>query len=246
LGTVRAAHGTLPVPVPAVVELLAGAPTYGLAIPRELTTPTGAAILAANVVEWGPLPVLTITSNGFGAGTAELDDRPNVTQVVVGTRAARPDGAGQAVVLLEANVDDATGETLAHALAQLLDAGAHDAWITPILMKKGRPAHTVHVLADVHRAGALRRVLADETGTLGVRGSTVERWPLPRRFESVVVDGHEVRVKVAAGRVKAEHDDAAAAARALGLPVREVARRAEQAWHDHPGDDGTGPDDPPR
>jgi uncharacterized protein (TIGR00299 family) protein len=258
LGTVRAAHGTLPVPVPAVVELLAGAPTYGLPIARELTTPTGAALLAANVVEWGPLPALTITTSGFGAGSAELDDRPNLTQVVVGTRAARPDSDGQPVVLLEANVDDATGETLAHAVAQLLDAGAHDAWITPIVMKKGRPAHTVHVLADVRRAGVLRRVLADETGTLGVRGSTVERWPLARRFESVVVDGHEVRVKVAAGRVKAEHDDAAAAARALGLPVREVSRRAEQAWHDQrdgrdgpdgpdgPDGNSVGPDDPAR
>jgi uncharacterized protein (TIGR00299 family) protein len=240
LGTVRAAHGTLPVPVPAVVELLAGAPTYGLPIARELTTPTGAALLAANVVEWGPMPALTITSSGFGAGTAELDDRPNLTQVVVGTRAGRADGAGQPVVLLEANVDDATGETLAHAVARLLDAGAHDAWITPILMKKGRPAHTVHVLADIDRAGALRQVLADETGTLGVRGTMLERWPLARRFESVVVDGHEVRLKVAARRVKAEHDDAAAAARALGLPVREVTRRAEQAWHD------AGPHDPPR
>jgi len=240
LGTVRAAHGMLPVPVPAVVELLAGAPAYGLDVPRELTTPTGAALLAANVVEWGPMPALTITSSGFGAGSAELPDRPNLTQVVVGTRTHVADRHGQPAVLLEANVDDATGETLAHAVGRLLDAGAHDAWITPILMKKGRPAHTVHVLADVDRAGALRRVLADETGTLGVRGTTLERWPLARRFESVVVEGHEVRLKVAAGRVKAEHDDAAAAARALGVPVREVARRAEQAWHD------AGPHDPSR
>jgi uncharacterized protein (TIGR00299 family) protein len=233
LGTVRAAHGTLPVPVPAVVSLLAGAPTYGLPIAKELTTPTGAALLAANVVEWGPMPAMTVRGSGFGAGTAELAERPNLTQVVLGTRTdGEGRAAGQPVVLLEANVDDATGETLAHTVSRLMDAGAHDAWITPIVMKKGRPAHTVHVLADPARAGGLRSLLVQETGTLGVRGSTHQRWPQARRMETVDVDGHLVAVKVAAGRVKAEHDDAAAAARALGLPLREVVRRAEARWYD--------------
>ena len=230
-GTVRAAHGELPVPVPAVINLLAGAPTYGLPIARELTTPTGAALLAANVVEWGPMPAMTITASGFGAGTADLGDRPNLTQVVLGTRSASvAGGAGQPVVLLETNVDDVTGEVLAHTLGALLDAGAHDAWLTPIVMKKGRPAHTVHVLADPAAADALRAVLVTETGTLGVRGLSMQRWPQARSIEAVVVDGHVVRVKVSAGRAKAEHDDAAAAARALGLPLREVVRRAEAAW----------------
>ncbi len=230
-GTVRAAHGELPVPVPAVINLLAGAPTYGLPIARELTTPTGAALLAANVVEWGPMPAMTITASGFGAGTADLGDRPNLTQVVLGTRSASvAGGAGQPVVLLETNVDDVTGEVLAHTLGALLDAGAHDAWLTPIVMKKGRPAHTVHVLADPAAADALRAVLVAETGTLGVRGLTMQRWPQAREFGEVEVDGHVVRVKVSAGRAKAEHDDAAAAARALGLPLREVVRRAEAAW----------------
>jgi len=230
-GTVRAAHGELPVPVPAVINLLAGAPTYGLPIARELTTPTGAALLAANVVEWGPMPAMTITASGFGAGTADLGDRPNLTQVVLGTRSASvAGGAGQPVVLLETNVDDVTGEVLAHTLGALLDAGAHDAWLTPIVMKKGRPAHTVHVLADPAAADALRAVLVTETGTLGVRGLSMQRWPQARSIEAVEVDGHVVRVKVSAGRAKAEHDDAAAAARALGLPLREVVRRAEAAW----------------
>ena len=232
MGTVRAAHGVLPVPVPAVVTLLAGVPTYGLDIARELTTPTGAALLAANVVGWGPMPAMTIERSGYGAGTADLGDRPNLTRVVIGRRAARGAVSGQPVVLLEANVDDVTGEVLAHAIEALIAAGAHDAWITPIVMKKGRPAHTVSVLAAPGTAAALREVLVRETGTMGVRGTTIERWPQSRAFDVVIVEGHEVRVKVTADRVKAEHDDAAAAARALGQPVRDIARRAEAAWFD--------------
>ena len=227
LGTVRAAHGVLPVPVPAVVSLLRDAPTYGLDIARELTTPTGAALLAANVVEWGPMPAMTIASAGFGAGTADLGDRPNLTRVVIGTRSDARDVSGQPVVLLETNVDDVTGETLAYAVEELLAAGAHDAWLTPIVMKKGRPAFTVSVLCDPSVASALREVLVRETGTMGVRGSTLERWPQSRSFTTVDVDGHAIRVKSSGDRVKAEHDDVAAAARALGLPLRDVARRAE-------------------
>lgn len=230
LGTVRAAHGVLPVPVPAVVSLLADAPTYGLDIARELTTPTGAALLAANVVQWGPMPAMTISSAGFGAGTADLGDRPNLTRVVIGRRSSAGDIEGQLVVLLETNVDDVTGETLAHAIEELLAAGAHDAWLTPIVMKKGRPAHTVSALVDPSLAARVREVLVRETGTMGVRGSRMERWPQSRQFDTVDVDGHSIRIKHTAGRAKAEHDDAAAAARALGLPLREVSRRAEETW----------------
>jgi uncharacterized protein (TIGR00299 family) protein len=233
-GTVRAAHGVLPVPVPAVVSLLAGAPTYGLDIQRELTTPTGAALLAANVVEWGGMPAMTIERSGYGAGTADLGDRPNLTRVVIGPRAAAGSVAEsvalQTVVLLETNVDDVTGETLAFTIEELLAAGAHDAWLTPIIMKKGRPAFTVSVLADPADAAPLRAVLVRETGTMGVRGRTMERWPQSRTFDTVTIEGHEIRVKSTTGRAKAEHDDVARAARALGQPLREIARRAEEAW----------------
>ena len=228
MGTVRAAHGVLPVPVPAVVSLLRDAPTYGLDIARELTTPTGAALLAANAIEWGPMPAMTIRTAGFGAGTADLGDRPNLTRVVIGERADLGTSAGQPVVLLETNVDDVTGETLAYTIEQLLSAGAHDAWVLPIVMKKGRPAHLVSVLCDPADAAALREILVRETGTLGVRGSTLERWPEQRSFTTVEVDGHRIALKRSGARVKAEHDDVAAAARALGLPLREVARRAEE------------------
>jgi pyridinium-3,5-bisthiocarboxylic acid mononucleotide nickel chelatase len=228
IGMVRAAHGLLPVPAPAVVELLQGAPTYQLDVPVELTTPTGAALLAANVTTWGPMPALTIERSGFGAGSADLGERPNLTQVVIGTRAADLT-PGQPVVLLEVNVDDATGETLAHTVAALLHAGAHDAWVTPIVMKKGRPAHTVSALADPALAGQVAGVLTSETGSFGVRGQTLERWPQARAQDSVEVDGMPVRVKVSAGRVKVEHDDAVRVARRTGRPLREVVALAEQA-----------------
>jgi uncharacterized protein (TIGR00299 family) protein len=239
-GMIRTAHGVLPNPAPAVVELLRGAPTYGRDVGVELTTPTGAALLAASVSTWGPLPEMTISSTGFGAGSRELDDLPNLTQVVVGEAALPAAHAGQPVVLLEANVDDATGETLAHAVAALLEAGAHDAWITPIVMKKGRPAYTVSALADPSLARQVASCLTAETGSLGVRGTTIERWPAPRSTTEVEVGGLPVRVKVSPGRVKAEHDDAARVARVTGLPLREVNFRAERAWRDR-----TGPDNEP-
>jgi len=228
-GMVRSTHGVLPNPAPAVVELLRGAPTYGRDIAYELTTPTGAALLAANAVSYGPLPAMTIEATGFGAGGRDLDDLPNMTQVVLGTSVADR-SPGQPVVVLEVNVDDATGETLAHTVAALLEAGAHDAWVTPIVMKKGRPAHTVSALADVALADQVSRVLVAETGSLGVRGQTIERWPAARSAHEVEVAGLPVRVKVSAGRVKVEHDDAARAARRTGLPLREVVSRAEAAW----------------
>lgn len=230
-GMVRSAHGLLPNPAPAVVELLRGAPTYGRDVSVELTTPTGAALLAALTSGYGPLPPMTVVATGFGAGSRELDDLPNTTQVVVGeaggTAASGHTTPGQPVVLLETNVDDATGETLAHAVAVLLEAGAHDAWITPIVMKKGRPAYTVSALCDPALAAQVAGVLTAETGSLGVRGTTMERWPRSRRAGEVEVAGFPVRVKVSPGRVKVEHDDAARVARGTGLPLREVVSRAE-------------------
>jgi len=231
-GMIRAAHGLLPNPSPAVVQLLGavGAPTRGVELPIELTTPTGAGILAALATGFGPMPAMTVLATGFGAGTRELDHLPNVTQVVLGEVATSPALAGQPVLLLEANLDDATGETLAHTIATLLEAGAHDAWVTPIVMKKGRPAHTVSMLVDPVDGGRLADLLARETGTLGVRGSMLQRWPSAREVNEVTVEGDTVRVKVSPNRVKVEHDDAARVARRTGLPLREVVSLAEEAW----------------
>ncbi|TMM15073.1 MAG: nickel pincer cofactor biosynthesis protein LarC [Actinobacteria bacterium] len=239
-GVVRTAHGILPNPAPAVVELLRGVPTQGRDINVELTTPSGAAILTATASAYGPLPTMTITATGFGAGQRDLDQLPNCTQVVLGT--PLESGAsvpGQPVSLLEVNVDDATGEALAHAVGALMAAGAHDAWVTPVIMKKGRPGHTVSVLADTALAASLSEILRVETGSLGVRGQVLERWPASRSLQEVDVEGVPVRVKVSPGRIKVEHDDAARAARRTGLPLREVVSRAEEAWRQRtwPGPD---------
>jgi uncharacterized protein (DUF111 family) len=200
----------------------------------ELTTPTGAALLAAMASSFGPLPPMVVEVTGFGAGTREIDGMPNATQVIIGTAADAASRPSQPVTLLEANVDDATGESLAHAVSALLDAGAHDAWITPIVMKKGRPAHKVSVLADTALADAVGRVLAAETGSLGIRGQHLERWPASRQVDEVEVDGYPVRVKVSPGRVKVEHDDAARVASRTGQPLREVLWQAEDAWRRRP------------
>lgn len=236
-GVVRTAHGLLPNPAPAVVDLLQDAPTYGIDLAVELTTPTGAALLAANVTSWGPLPAMRITASGFGAGERDMEGRPNVVQVVIGSAigaSTTPGGPtlsrpGHPVVLLETNLDDATGEVLAHSIQALLDAGAHDAWITPVVMKKGRPAHLVSALVDPSLADHVASTLARETGTLGLRGITLERWPRPREPNVVEVDGFPIRVKVTPGRVKVEHDDAVQAARQLHRPLREVLSQAEEA-----------------
>ena len=184
--------------------------------------------MTALAAGFGPMPKMTVRSVGYGAGTRDLPNRPNLVQVVVGESMPEPATLdGQPVRLLETNLDDVTGEVLAHTIAALLAAGAHDAWITPITMKKGRPAHTVHALCDPALADAVAAELIRQTGTLGLRGSTIERWPQRRTAETVDVEGHAIRVKRTAGRVKVEYEDARAAAEALDLPLRDVLRRAE-------------------
>lgn len=235
-GTVRTQHGVLPNPSPATVSLAAmrNVTLSGLDDHRELATPTGVAIMVALAESFGPMPAMNVSSRGYGAGTLDIDGRANVVQVVLGEGTTQSmsrghTSSGESVRLLEANVDDVTGEVLAHTISALIAAGAHDAWATPIVMKKGRPAHTVHALCDPALTETISRVLVNETGTLGVRGSILDRWPQVREVRTVLIDGHEIRVKVSVGRVKVEHDDAVRAAHALGLPLRDVLRRAEES-----------------
>lgn len=231
-GTVATAHGPLPHPVPAVLELAAhaGLKLTGVDEPLELATPTGIALMAALAEACGPMPPLGVEAVGHGAGTRDTVARPNLVQVVIGTPTepsafSRP---GRPAVEIAANVDDVTPEVLAHTVARLLEAGAHDAWITPIVMKKGRPAHTVYALGSPETAETLMTLLVAETGTMGLRAREVERWPQRREETTVDVEGHPVRVKRSGDRLKAEFDDAMRVASVLGLPVREVLRRAER------------------
>jgi pyridinium-3,5-bisthiocarboxylic acid mononucleotide nickel chelatase len=222
-GTVVTRHGVLPVPAPATAALLAraGAPVVG-AGEGETVTPTGAALLLAVGARFGPLPAMTLQAVGYGAGGRDPAGRANVLQAMLGDAPVQ----GERMLLLETNVDDVTGEVLGHLVGRLLDAGAADAWLSPIVMKKGRPAHTVHVLVAPERAAGCERIVLAETGSLGLRRTSVDRAALPRRTTTVDVGGHPIRLKHGPWGVKPEHDDVAAAAAALDLPLREVARRA--------------------
>ncbi|MFE7895240.1 nickel pincer cofactor biosynthesis protein LarC [Streptomyces sp. NPDC057412] len=223
-GRIDAAHGVLPCPAPATLALLAGAAVTGSDLPGETVTPTGAALLHAAGARYGPPPPLTLDATGYGAGTRRLLDRPNVVCVSVGS--ALPGAPEEDVVVLETNLDDVTGEVLAHVITRALDAGALDAWTTPAVMKKGRPAQILHVLVHPHHERRLRDLVLTETGALGVRRVAATRTTLPRSFETVEVDGHPVRVKHGPHAAKPEHDDVVAAAAALGRPLRAVAARA--------------------
>jgi len=243
-GTVRAAHGILPNPSPAAVRLLQGIPTYGRATGVELTTPTGAALLAALATSFGPMPAMVVAASGFGGGAGELEELPNCTQVVIGQRAGASIGEGQPALVLETNLDDVTGEQLAYAVGAALEAGAFDAWVSPVTMKKGRPGHVLHVLTDATHLDAMRHLIHTTTGTFGVRATAAERWPVARSLDQVTLDGMVVHMKVGYGRAKPEFEDIALIATATGMAVHEVASRAEEAWRlsrsDPAGESGGG------
>jgi uncharacterized protein (TIGR00299 family) protein len=226
-GFVKARHGVLPLPAPAAVECLRGVPTYGVEIDAELVTPTGAAILATAASRFERWPTFAPDRVGWGGGSRELPDRPNLLRAVLGTRPAPADEAtgGATHVIVEANVDDITGEVAAHAIEALFAAGAVDAWAAPITMKKGRPALTLSALAPAARADA--GVMLAETTTIGVRKIPVTRTERPRRTITVATAFGPISIKVSEGpfgppQMKPEFDECAAAAKTHGVPVREV------------------------
>jgi uncharacterized protein (TIGR00299 family) protein len=221
-GTVRTQHGVLPCPAPATVALLEGAEIVGTTLTGETVTPTAAALLRALSVSYQPVPAMRLGVTGYGVGTRRLPDRPNVAAVSI---ASAPDRVEE-LVMLETTVDDVTGETLGHVLGRVMAEGALDAWTVPVTMKKSRPAHVLHVLASPSLANDLADLVLVETGSLGLRSHPVSRRALPRRFETVSVDGCAIRLKIGPHGTKPEHDDVAAAAERLGLPLREVAQRA--------------------
>ncbi len=232
----RAAHGDLPVPGPAVLELVTGWPVEAGG-EGELATPTGVALVTA-LATAGPLPRLRVTATGTGAGTRDPEDRANVVRVVLGTaesdRDPTPDLAHEQLVVLEANVDDLDPRVWPSVVTGLLDAGARDAWLTPVVMKAGRPAVVVSVLAAPPDLARLRDLLLDTTSTLGVRQTVADRWALDRGWVDVEVSGERVGVKIAHrdGRVvhaTPELRDAEAAATAVGVPLREVLDHATAA-----------------
>jgi pyridinium-3,5-bisthiocarboxylic acid mononucleotide nickel chelatase len=224
-GFVDSADGPLPLPAPAVTEILRGATLYERG-DVELVTPTGAALLAAFTDRFDTMPPLELEATGYGAGKSGAGREPNVLRVLQG-QAAEAGEPGPTAMLLETNIDDMSPELLPYVIDSLLAAGAHDAWLTPIVMKKGRPAFTLSALVGAAEMDRVIDVIYRETTTLGVRVGGVTKDELAREWIEVDVAGQSVRVKV--GRrggdivtMGPEHDDAAKAARVTGLPLKEI------------------------
>ena len=234
-GTVAAAHGRLPVPAPVTLRLLEGRPCRFDTGGGELTTPTGAALLAV-LAEPAPEGLLIRPGSvGYGAGRADSPGRPNLTRLVVGEK---EEGAIHArVAVVEAALDDFTPEEGGHLLHALLEAGALDAALTPTIMKKSRPGFVVRVITAADRGAEFAGLLLRLSTTLGARWRVEERLELPRRVERVRLAEGEVRIKVArlpdgSERLHPEHEDVARVARSRGAPLAEVRREVERVWRE--------------
>ena len=239
-GFVRGAHGSIPLPAPATLALLVhgslsgeGVPVIGSDLEVELVTPTGAALLSSLAIAFGPIPPMTLRAVGYGAGGRDLPI-PNVLRLLVGDQATSHQIVTQTLALLETNVDDLNPEIYEYVMARLFEAGALDVFLSPIQMKKNRPATLLRVLCRPDEAEALNSILFAETSTLGVRQQLVVRHCLARTTHTVETPYGPVRVKLAEWgdnqvKVAPEYDDCRQLAEAKGVPLREVYRAAERA-----------------
>ena len=227
-GTVRCAHGVMPVPAPATANLLAGVPTYGGSVQGELCTPTGAALLAHFAAQYGPQPVMMVEKVGVGIGTKRFD-QANCLRAFWGESA---DSANGEITELVANIDDMTPESLAFAASRLLEAGALDVYTTPGTMKKGRPGHVLTVLCAPDRADALARAVLAQTTTNGLRVRRCGKYFLAPSIDTVQTEWGPVRVKRAEGfgvrHSKPEYEDVARIARENGLPCADVLQAVQK------------------
>jgi uncharacterized protein (TIGR00299 family) protein len=234
-GTVTCQHGILPVPAPATAQLLRGIPVTGGDEVGELTTPTGAALLTTLADEFGPLPDMTIKAVGCGAGARQGQKRANLLRLFIGEHVAPDAGEQDTVAVLEAQVDDATGQSLAYTCERLLEAGALDAYIVPIIMKKGRPGQLLTALARPGDVPKLEALIFTETSTFGVRRYEARRAKLARRHVTVETRYGLIRVKLGerGGEIAQawpEYEECVAAARKANVPLQEVQQAALQAW----------------
>ena len=234
-GTLQSAHGILPVPGPAVAILARGIPVYSAGPSRELTTPTGLALLRTLTSEFGPMPVMTPTAIGYGAGDADPDDWPNALRVLFARPSSRGTYEGDTVVQVETNLDDVNPQTYEYVMEQLFARGALDVTLAPVIMKRGRPGIVVTCLAAPAQLDRVLEVLFQETTALGVRVREVARQVLPRRFVSVKVPGGVVRMKVANVSKKTvktapEYLDCKRIAERTGRPLKVVMEEARDAY----------------
>ncbi|NLE88736.1 MAG: nickel pincer cofactor biosynthesis protein LarC, partial [Myxococcales bacterium] len=235
-GFVECQHGRLPLPAPATALCLRGVPTEDAGIDVELVTPTGAAIVAAVARDFARWPSLVPQAVGWGAGTRRLEDRPNALRLVLGDPRQATDAPPLTHALLEANLDDVTGEVAAQAVVTLLEQGALDAWVVPVTMKKGRPGIVLTALSTTRDAGRLSELILRETPSIGVRQTLVSRQELPRTVVDVLTPWGPVPVKVSGRpplRAKPEFDVCVRLSRERGVPLRDVlaaAARAAEEW----------------
>ena len=227
-GTVKTEHGILPVPAPATARLLEGKPIYSRGPALELTTPTGAAVVAALATDFGALPPMRISAQGYGAGDHDFADHANVVRVLVG----KASGASEAttVTVIEANIDDASPQLIGYAMELVLEAGALDAIIIPAQMKKGRPGVLLQVLVENHRCEEIAAILFRETTTLGMRLHQAERRVQSREWIEVQTPHGIVRVKAGDHGFAPEYDDARTIAAMSGVPLKQILAEAAYAY----------------
>ncbi|MGB6384640.1 MAG: nickel pincer cofactor biosynthesis protein LarC [Terriglobales bacterium] len=239
-GTVKCAHGTLPVPAPATLKLLRDAPVYSSGPQVELVTPTGAAIVKTLSARFASFPTMKIEKTGYGAGTREFPDHPNLLRITIGEaestgHVTTSTTSNDRITVLEANLDDLSPQVLAYAMERLLAEGALDVFSAPVQMKKSRPGALLTVLSKMEDANRLTKTIFAETTTLGVRRREEQRQTLARRWENVNTTWGPVRIKVASmnGSVSnyaPEYEDCRALAEAHHVPLKEVIREAVQAY----------------
>jgi hypothetical protein len=232
-GHIMIAHGRVGVPAPATAELLTGIPLEDSAIEAELTTPTGAAIVATVVDEFGPLPGMTINAIGYGAGTRELDEQANVVRLIVGTT---PESLhADQVSVLETNIDDVAGEVIGHCTTLLAESGALDVYTTAIQMKKNRPGVKITVLCQAGDIAKLERILFRETATLGIRRWSASRHKLDRRPHDVETQWGRIEGKLATlsdggTSFSPEYESCRKVAAASNVPLKQIYDEARNAW----------------
>ncbi len=227
-GTVNTEHGVLPVPAPATARLLRDKPVYSRGPALELTTPTGAAVVAALAKEFGAMPPMRIAAIGYGAGDRDFKEHANVVRVMVGELSGALETT--TVSVIEANIDDSSPQIIGYALDRLFEAGALDALVIPAQMKKGRPGVIVQIVAAPEKREELIAVLLRETSTLGVRFHSAERRVEPREIVSVETSHGPVRIKSSPEGFAPEYEDACKIAAESGLPLRRILAEASHEY----------------
>ena len=232
-GFVQCAHGRMPVPAPATAKLLEGVPVAESNLEGEVLTPTGALLLSESAAYFGPMPEMTITRVGYGAGDKDQPDTPNVVRAFLGESeaSAESDAPPTTIAVLEANIDDMTPELFPHVIEGALKAGALDAFSIPVTGKKGRPAQLLTILSPLSKQDALTRFLFRETSTLGVRHRTTARAVAEREWVEVELPWGRVRVKKGAfegapTNLAPEYEDCRRLAEESGVPLKEVIEAA--------------------